>query len=172
MIHHLLVPPNFTWEPANQTVMEGTKTAFHCNASGNPTPKISWMKDGNALAEGNSLSLETNRNNSGNYWCLAKNGVGETINTTAYLDVQCKFDKETDEVMRCVKSFKTIVPKPVVDPGGSSGRGGVRKHSPPPPPLLDLRVFLLVERLTLKLLQRQFYILLLSMKYLNLLVFE
>ena len=170
MIHHLLVPPNFTWKPANQTVMEGTKTAFHCNASGNPTPKISWMKDGNALAEGNSLSLETNRNNSGNYWCLAKNGVGETINTTAYLDVQCKFDKETDEVMRCVKSFKTIVSKPVVDPGGSSGRGGVRKHSPPP--LLDLRVFLLVERLTLKLLQRQFYILLLSMKYLNLLVFE
>ena len=171
MIHHLLVPPNFTWEPANQTVMEGTKTAFHCNASGNPTPKISWMKDGNALAEGNSLSLETNRNNSGNYWCLAKNGVGETINTTAYLDVQCKFDKETDEVMRCVKSFKIIVSKPVVDPGGSSGRGGVRKHFPPPP-LLDLRVFLLVERLTLKLLQRQFYILLLSMKYLNLLVFE
>ena len=170
MIHHLLVPPNFTWEPANQTVMEGTKTAFHCNASGNPTPKISWMKDGNALAEGNSLSLETNRNNSGNYWCLAKNGVGETINTTAYLDVQCKSDKETDEVMRCVKSFKTIVSKPVVDPGGSSGRVGVRKHFPPP--LLDLRVFLLVERLTLKLLQRQFYILLLSMKYLNLLVFQ
>ena len=170
MIHHLLVPPNFTWKPANQTVMEGTKTAFHCNASGNPTPKISWMKDGNALAEGNSFSLETNRNNSGNYWCLAKNGVGETINTTAYLDVQCKFDKETDEVMRCVKSFKTIVSKQVVDPRGSSGRGGVRKHFPPPP-LLDLRVFLLVERLTLKLLQRQFYILLLSMKYLNFLVF-
>lgn len=132
MIHHLLVPPNFTWKPANQTVMEGTKTAFHCNASGNPTPKISWMKDGNALAEGNSFSLETNRNNSGNYWCLAKNGVGETINTTAYLDVQCKFDKETEEVMRCVKSFKTIVSKPVVDPRGSSGRGGVRKHFPPP----------------------------------------
>ena len=171
MIHHLLVPPSFTWKPANQTVMEGTKAAFHCNATGNPTPKISWMKDGNALAEGNSLSLETNRNNSGNYWCLAKNGVGETINTTAYLDVQCKFDKETDEVMRCVKSFKTIVSKPVVDPGGSSGRGGVRKHFSPPPPLLDLRVFLLVERLTLKLLQRQFYILLLSMKYLNFLVF-
>ena len=79
MIHHLLVPPNFKWKPANQTVMEGTKTAFHCNASGNPTPKISWMKDGNALAEGNSLSLETNRNNSGNYWCLAKNGVENIV---------------------------------------------------------------------------------------------
>ena len=103
--------------------MEGTKAAFHCNATGNPTPKISWMKDGNAVAKGNSLSLETNRNNSGNYWCLAENGVGETINTTTYLDVQCKFDKETDEVTRCVKSFTTIVSKPVVDPGGSWGGG-------------------------------------------------
>lgn len=170
MIHHLLVPPSFTWKPANQTVMEGTKAAFHCNATGNPTPKISWMKDGNAVAKGNSLSLETNRNNSGNYWCLAENGVGETINTTTYLDVQCKFDKETDEVTRCVKSFTTIVSKPVVDPGGSWG-GGVSEtlFSPLIRPLVFLQ---LVERLTLKLLQRQFNILLLSMKYLNLLVFE
>ena len=132
MIHHLLVPPSFTWKPANQTVMEGTKAAFHCNATGNPTPKISWMKDGNAVAKGNSLSLETNRNNSGNYWCLAENGVGETINTTTYLDVQCKFDKETDEVTRCVKSFTTIVSKPVVDPGGSWGGGGFRNTFLPP----------------------------------------
>ena len=84
-------PPSFTSRPSNQTVIEGTNVTFRCSASGNPHPDISWLKDGKTVAEGDTLSLETSKNDSGKYWCLAKNGVGETINTTVYLDVQCKF---------------------------------------------------------------------------------
>ena len=47
------------------------------------------------MTEGDTLSFgSTNRNDSGNYWCLAENGLGEAINTTAYLDVQCEYEKE------------------------------------------------------------------------------
>ena len=51
------------------------------------------MKDGKSVAEGHTLSFETSWNDSGEYWCLATNGLGETINTTFNLDVQCKLAK-------------------------------------------------------------------------------
>ena len=93
------VPPNFTSRPSNQTVIEGTKIIFNCSATGNPHPDMSWLKDGKTVAEGDTLSLETSRNDSGIYWCLAKNGVGEVINVTAYLDVQCKFGNQTRKIV-------------------------------------------------------------------------
>ena len=43
------------------------------------------------MAEGNKLSFETIRNQSGNYWCLAENGLNSTVNASANLDVQCKY---------------------------------------------------------------------------------
>nr|XP_058952493.1 uncharacterized protein LOC131779909 isoform X2 [Pocillopora verrucosa] len=82
------VPLSFASRPTNQTVIEGTNTTFHCTATGNPTPTITWMKDGKFVAEGHTLSFETSRNDSGKYWCLATNGLGDTINTTVNLDVQ------------------------------------------------------------------------------------
>ena len=81
------------------TVIEGTKIIFNCSATGNPHPDMSWLKDGKTVAEGDTLSLETSRNDSGIYWCLAKNGVGEVINATAYLDVQCKFGNQTRKIV-------------------------------------------------------------------------
>ena len=54
-------------------------------------PKISWIKDGEAVASGDTLSfINTNRNQSGKYWCLAENGLNLTVNASADLDVQCK----------------------------------------------------------------------------------
>ena len=70
--------------------MEGATTTFHCNATGNPTPKITWTKDGKTVATGDTLRFEANRNQSGEYWCSADNGLDTTVNASAKLDVQCK----------------------------------------------------------------------------------
>lgn len=70
--------------------MEADDVTFTCNATGNPTPKIVWIKDGTTVSHGETLSLTPNKGESGEYWCSAENGLGPAINTSAYLDVQCK----------------------------------------------------------------------------------
>ena len=64
---------------------------FQCAATGNPTPKMTWTKDGKTVAEGDTLSFRTNRTQSGKYWCSAENGVKPSVNASADLDVQCKY---------------------------------------------------------------------------------
>ena len=86
-----LVEPSLITTPDDQTVIEGTKATFHCNASGNPSPTITWSKDGKTLTEGETLSFEANMNQSGEYWCSAENGLSVTVNASAHLDVQCKY---------------------------------------------------------------------------------
>ena len=84
------VPPSLTLTPADQTVLESATATFHCNATGNPAPKIRWIRDGETVGQEATLSFETNRNNSGKYWCLAEDGFVLTVNASANLDVQCK----------------------------------------------------------------------------------
>ena len=81
---------SFTSTPVDQTVREGDETTFHCTATGNPTPVITWLKDGKTVASGENLTLTTNRNHSGQYLCSAENGLGDSISASFDLDVQCK----------------------------------------------------------------------------------
>ena len=78
-------------KPSNQTVVEGAKVIFHCNATGNPAPNVRWIKDGKTVGTKDLLSFEAKRNDSGKYWCLAENGLNSTVTAVAYLNVQCKF---------------------------------------------------------------------------------
>ena len=55
-------------------------------------PEIKWMKDGMTVGEGNTLILEALRNKTGQYLCLAYNGLGGAIKTRFHLDVQCKYE--------------------------------------------------------------------------------
>ena len=87
----LTVPPNLTTKLSNETVSESQEVTFQCTATGNPTPTIKWVKDGEPVTEGDTLRLKANRNDSGKYWCIAENGLDITVNTSAYLNVQCKF---------------------------------------------------------------------------------
>ena len=77
--------------PTNQTVIEAATVTFHCSALGNPVPNIAWLKDGKTVGTGNTLSLKTSRNQSGEYWCSAENAL-KTVNTSVNLDVQCKYE--------------------------------------------------------------------------------
>jgi len=90
--HLFAVPPRFTTKPINQTTTEGAKAiTFYCTASGYPNPNITWIKDDKILATGDTLRLNTSRNNSGEYWCSAENGLNVTVKASASLNVLCKY---------------------------------------------------------------------------------
>lgn len=86
------VLPIFTKRPTDRTVKEGEEATFYCTATGNPTPKLTWLKDGKSVGAGETLKVVAHKNNSGNYWCSADNGLGLAINASAYLNVQCKYE--------------------------------------------------------------------------------
>ena len=81
------------YSPLNQTVLEGTNVTLHCNASGKPTPNITWTKDGSqaVLFLGDIYGfVNVQRQNAGDYTCTAWNGVGRQSNATATVNVQCE----------------------------------------------------------------------------------
>ena len=91
LIHLIVVRPSFITKPRNRTVIEKEPVSFYCNASGNPVPTITWVKDGKTVGTTNTLRFQTTwRYQSGRYWCLAQNGLNVTINASADLNVQCK----------------------------------------------------------------------------------
>ena len=59
--------------------------------SGNPAPSIKWVKDEVTVDTGETLKFNANRNDSGQYWCLAENGLDVKIKASAQLNVQCKY---------------------------------------------------------------------------------
>ena len=71
-----------------------------CNATANPPPTLSWTKDGSPLydtqgitfsGDNETLSIASiNRSESGNYRCVARNGLGNDSSNPAKVDVQCK----------------------------------------------------------------------------------
>ena len=85
------VPPSLTTKPSDQTVIENQEVTFKCIVTGNPTPDIKWIKDGKTVGIGEILNLEGKQSDSGKYVCTAENGLEVAVNTSAYLDVQCKF---------------------------------------------------------------------------------
>ena len=67
---------------------------LHCNASGSPSPNITWTRDksSSVLHQGNIYSIvNIQRDATGNYTCTAWNGVGEQQNATAVVAVHCEF---------------------------------------------------------------------------------
>ncbi|XP_074608784.1 hemicentin-1-like [Acropora palmata] len=84
-------PPSLKTRPSKQTVLQGTNVTMSCSATGNPIPKITWFKDGKAIGSGETLSLNVQRNVAGKYWCSADNSVGEAVNASADIDVQCEY---------------------------------------------------------------------------------
>ena len=85
------VLPYFMRRPTDHSVMEGNEAIFNCTASGNPSPRMTWLKDGKIIDTGEALKFLAFKNHTGKYWCSAYNGLGLPINTSADLNVQCKY---------------------------------------------------------------------------------
>ncbi|XP_059684707.1 hemicentin-2 [Gavia stellata] len=105
--------------PSEHSVLEGRGVRLECRAEGQPTPQISWLKDGQPLGlqspsrarvspDGSSLLLEgLQAADSGAYTCLARNSAGEDarLHTLSVL-VPPAIERGTDdsEVVRGVLS--------------------------------------------------------------------
>ena len=87
----VVVAPGLTTLPSNITIDEDDEAEFQCIATGNPTPKITWIdKNGKIVGTGETVSFKANRTDHGKYLCLADNGFKTTVNASAYLNVLCK----------------------------------------------------------------------------------
>ena len=85
------MPPTITEAPQDTTVNEGDPLQLTCKASGQPTPTITWIKDGKEL--GKTLNIQkSKRTDAGKFVCKADNNVKEAKTASAQVTVQCKFN--------------------------------------------------------------------------------
>ena len=75
----------------NQTITEAGSVNLSCNATGIPSPIVSWIKvDGGERFNGSGLVFTNiNRNEAGEYRCEASNECGNA-SEAARIFVQCK----------------------------------------------------------------------------------
>jgi len=91
---YLSVLPEFPRKPTDQIVSQDGNVTFVCQASGVPTPSISWTFNDGSLpssseVNGDTLTVAVVRNNpsfEGNYTCTAGSRAGVS-KTTAKLTV-------------------------------------------------------------------------------------
>ena len=74
-----------------ETITEGGSVTLSCNASGMPSPTVSWIKvDGHTHTNSSELMFTNiNRNEAGEYRCEASNECGN-VSESARIFVQCK----------------------------------------------------------------------------------
>uniref|UniRef100_A0A3Q2YXH9 Roundabout, axon guidance receptor, homolog 2 (Drosophila) n=1 Tax=Hippocampus comes TaxID=109280 RepID=A0A3Q2YXH9_HIPCM len=88
-------PPIIRQGPSNQTLGVDGVALLKCQASGDPIPSVSWLKDGvSLLGKDPRMSLQelgslqiTNLSDSGIYTCVATSSSGET-SWSAFLEVK------------------------------------------------------------------------------------
>ncbi|XP_040216595.1 muscle, skeletal receptor tyrosine-protein kinase isoform X1 [Rana temporaria] len=89
--------PKITRPPTNAKLIEGVKAVLPCNTLGNPKPSVSWMKGENAIKENTRISIlesgslriqKVQREDVGQYRCVAKNSLGTAISKPALLEVE------------------------------------------------------------------------------------
>ena len=91
LLSSYLVPVQFTEVPKNITVNTSTPLLLSCDASGFPEPQIRWEKSGITFSHTKQLKISSsNRNDAGEYVCIASNGGGREKTVRAYVTVQCK----------------------------------------------------------------------------------
>jgi len=95
--------PGITVHPGSVASSEGDNVTLSCDATANPPPTISWIRNGSPinttinsrislLKDNKQLTItNVNRTDSGEYRCVARNELGNDTSNVALLDVQCKY---------------------------------------------------------------------------------
>ena len=93
------MPPEIANVSNDQVVCEGSLVTLSCNATGRPTPTITWTKvEDNGkdsapllpVVDGKYVLSNIQRTANGTYRCTAHNGVGTPVNHTVSVKVECK----------------------------------------------------------------------------------
>lgn len=88
-----LVPAKIHSSTGNLTVNETKPIVLRCHASGYPAPNVTWKRDGRSLkSKGSGVFYigTSSRSNSGVYYCVASNGVGQGDQIKRFVTVNCK----------------------------------------------------------------------------------
>ena len=83
----------------DEVIIEGGNVTLFCNASGMPSPTVSWIKVSSSQRTSGSQLNFTNisRNEAGEYRCEASNLCGND-SESATVDVQCKLSVNAKQV--------------------------------------------------------------------------
>lgn len=105
-------PLRFLVEPSNKTASVGDSVWFHCEATGSPKPRITWLKHGQGgrpldeekykAHENGSLNIrDVQLSDRGSYFCIAATNV-DLKQKTVHLEVKGKpaWSNSTRKVMR------------------------------------------------------------------------
>ncbi|XP_022247937.1 tyrosine-protein phosphatase Lar-like isoform X3 [Limulus polyphemus] len=126
--------PQFTMQPTMQGVEKGRTTNLYCQAEGNPSPSVYWLKDmvpvnladpRLSIVQGTYLQIsEAKEEDQGTYQCVAENSMGSAFSNLASLYVK----------VRRVPPYFSIPPEPVYEvmPGSSLNLTCVAVGSPMP----------------------------------------
>ena len=85
---------------SDQDVCKGAMVTLSCNATGKPTPNITWTRvadDGTdsaplqSVVDGKYAMNNITRGSNGTYRCTANNGVGDPVNRTVRVTVRCEY---------------------------------------------------------------------------------
>ena len=85
--------PTVTIQQCSTPVTEGDNATLDCSATGNPVPSTAWLRTNTRaiLSYSKILDIPTiQRSQSGNYECLAWNGIGNNNTKSCSIDVHCK----------------------------------------------------------------------------------
>ncbi|XP_021055489.1 muscle, skeletal receptor tyrosine-protein kinase isoform X6 [Mus pahari] len=97
--------PKITRPPINVKIIEGLKAVLPCTTMGNPKPSVSWIKGDNALRENSRIAVlesgslrihNVQKEDAGQYRCVAKNSLGTAYSKLVKLEVEEDREPEQD----------------------------------------------------------------------------
>ncbi|KAL4826271.1 hypothetical protein H8958_022649 [Nasalis larvatus] len=89
--------PKITRPPINVKIIEGLKAVLPCTTMGNPKPSVSWIKGDSPLRENSRIAVlesgslrihNVQKEDTGQYRCVAKNSLGTAYSKVVKLEVE------------------------------------------------------------------------------------